>query len=699
MDRHTRKDRAQAEQRKGKASQVAELRRKVRDLKERIREIERRFELATRAATDGLWDWDLRTGIVYYSDRFLALLGISRDEITQDLSGFRERLHPDDRERVLSGIHQHLARQAPFDAVYRIRTHSGDYRWFRARGDSECDRTGKPIRMAGSIADLTERREAEREARVSQQAYKALFRTIDYGIAITDIDGRFLDANPAYLRLVGREFAELCKLRYHDLTPERYRPLDAREVQSMVASDYADPYEKEYVRPNGDVIPVELRCWLTRDIDGNPEEIFSIVRDISSEKQSREKIHNLAYYDFVTGLPNRQLFHAHLQYSIDKARSDGDLLALFFIDLDRFKQVNDTLGHNAGDLLLQEAGRRFAGALRGTDRVFRSGSDEAGSAVARLGGDEFTVILPRLAAREDAHAVALRLVETLETPFIIEENEVFVSGSVGIALFPDDGEDVESLTRSADTAMYHAKDQGRGTVAYYSESMGTARVERMILENGLRKVLDEAELHMVYQAQQSARDGSLSGCEALVRWNYRGERFIPPDQFIPIAEETGLIVPIGAWILHEVCEQWVRWHNAGFEPPRIGINVSGRQVTHPSFLQTLEEVRERTGVARDAIEFEITETVLLQHTEETETVLRAVHESGIEISLDDFGTGFSSLSHLRRFPIDRLKIDRSFVRDITTDAEDRALTAAIIDLAHNLRIQVVAEGVETEEQA
>ncbi len=694
-----RKDHVIGKSREREAARIEELEREVTRLRELVKQTEKRFELATLASSDGSFDWNIETGEVYYSDRFLALLDLDRAQIANDFSGFRERLHPEDRDRVMAEVHRHLSQDVPFDTVYRIRTRDGNHRWFRARGATQRDPTGKPTRMAGAIADLTERRQAEEKARLSQEAYRALFQTVDHGIAIIDIDGRFLDANPAFLKLVQRDFEGLRALDYRDLTPQEYLHLDEEAVQSMAERDYAEPYEKEYRLPNGERVPVELRCWLTRDDEGAPREMFAIVRDISSEKEAREQIHKLAYYDFVTGLPNRQLFHAHLQYAIDQARTYQDILALLFIDLDRFKQVNDTLGHSAGDKLLQEVGNRFSGALRSSDRVFRSGSDKPGSAVARLGGDEFTVILSKLQRREDAQAVARRLVETLEAPFSIEENEVFVSGCVGIALFPDDGLDVISLTRSADTAMYHAKDLGRASVAYYSESMGAAGVERMLLENGLRKALEERELHMVYQPQRGAVTGAVTGCEALVRWNHKGERFVPPDQFIPIAEDTGLIIPIGDWIFREVCEQWVRWVQEGYAPPRVGINVSARQITHPTFLRTFEKTLDECGVPREALELEITETVLLHEIAETKRVLDAIHADGIEIALDDFGTGFSSLSHLQRFPIDRLKIDRSFVNDITTDPEDRCLTAAIIGLAHNLGIRVVAEGVETEEQA
>ncbi len=447
----------------------------------------------------------------------------------------------------------------------------------------------------------------------------------------------------------------------------------------------------------------ELLASGGREVDESTAEMLARVGDLVGRaidrKLADEKIRRLAFRDDLTGLPNRQRFHHLLRDAVNQARQVDRRMALLFLDLDGFKKVNDTLGHEVGDRLLAEVATRFTSVVRASDYVGRHQGLDLEPAVSRLGGDEFTVLLTEIREPADAALVAQRLVDTLKRPVVLGGQEIFVSTSVGIAVFPEDGGDSESLLRNADAAMYFAKGRGRNGYQFYAEEMNTARSSQIEVEARLRSALEREAFELYYQPILGSESGEIVAAEALVRWQDGARGWVPPEEFLPVAEETGLIVPLGHWVFREACQQARRWQDELGRTIRIGVNVSGQQIREPGMLEMVRGTLEETGVSPESVELEITESTIMQDDALTEQTLGQLHAMGIGLALDDFGTGYSSLSYLRRFTIDRVKIDGSFVRELPENADDAELTSAIIAMAHGLRLSVVAEGVETARQA
>ncbi len=442
-------------------------------------------------------------------------------------------------------------------------------------------------------------------------------------------------------------------------------------------------------------------------IDGNDRTVrmTGTVQDITARKEAEEKIHHQAYYDSLTGLPNREFFKNRIGQALSIAKRHGRRVVTMFLDLDNFKRINDTLGHTIGDRLLVTVGDRLRSSVRDSDYATRNSAieqkgDEVYTSrnIARLGGDEFTILLAEIQCMEDAARVARRILKALSQPVVLAGHEVVVTTSIGIAVFPDDGEEIDGLLMNADTAMYHAKEAGKNTYRFYTQSMNTRALERLDLEGKLRKALSNDELSLHYQPQVDARSGELVGMEALLRWHNPELGFISPADFIPLAEDTGIIVEIGEWVLHSACAQNKAWQDAGLKPLRVGVNLSAVQFRQQELVATLKRILAETGLAPEYLDLELTESVIMQNAEETITALNKLQGMGLQLSVDDFGTGYSSLSYLKRFPLKVLKIDRSFIQDVPDNPDDTAITRAIIAMAHGLNLLVIAEGVETERQ-
>ncbi len=393
-----------------------------------------------------------------------------------------------------------------------------------------------------------------------------------------------------------------------------------------------------------------------------------------------------ANYDSLTQLPNRTLFVERLSHALSRGRRDNSRVAVLFVDLDHFKKVNDTLGHTAGDKLLQEAARRLTACMRETDTV------------ARFGGDEFTVILPDLQDAHNTKLVARKILECLAEPFVIDGAEIFVTGTLGITVFPDDGEDTETLLKNADTAMYKGKGEGRNTFRFFTAKMNAEALEYLELENALRHAIKHEQFILDYQPIIDLKTGRVTSAEALLRWNHPERGLVAPNEFVSLAEETGMIVPIGEWVLRTACEQMNVWRNVGLSSVHLSVNVSARQSRDAAFKDMIKGVLKETGADPKSITLEITESLFMEDEDNALTFLREFRDMGINLSLDDFGTGYSSVSYLKRFPVNILKIDRSFVVDIGKDTESRGLVEAIIAMAHSQNMKVIAEGAETEEQ-
>ena len=433
---------------------------------------------------------------------------------------------------------------------------------------------------------------------------------------------------------------------------------------------------------------------IAHDADGRARHMAGAVHDITRRKDAEEQIRRLAHYDPLTGLPNRLLFSKQLSRAIAQAGRSGQQLAVIFIDLDNFKRVNDTLGHRAGDELLRNASARLSGVLRAHDTVARH-ADHIGNSIARLGGDEFTVLLNGLHRPDDAAAVAQRLVDALAQPVVMRGTEVLVGGSLGVAMYPNDGTDVDTLLMHADTAMYRAKASGRGGFQLYDPSMNARALDRLHLETPLRRALERREFVLHHQPRVDVLSGKIVGVEALIRWQHAERGLVPPNDFIPMVEDSGLVILMGEWAIGEVCRQIAAWRDAGMAPVPVAVNLASthlREVTLPGLVRA---ALARHGVPAQLLGIEVTESNLLAEPEVSIAIAQQLCSLGVQLSIDDFGTGYSSLSYLKRLPIAALTIDRSVVRDLDTDPDDEAIVSAIIALAHSLKLRVAAEGVDT----
>jgi diguanylate cyclase (GGDEF)-like protein/PAS domain S-box-containing protein len=510
-------------------------------------------------------------------------------------------------------------------------------------------------------------------------------------------------------RIVGVERGErtVTHAWYLERVHPEDRPAVTRTLEMALARQAPYSLDVRLVRMDGKVRHVHEEAEVEFDPGGRPVRISGTTQDITERKEAEEQIRFLAYYDGLTLLPNRRLFMDHLNTALSNARRQGRPLGLLFIDLDRFKRINDTLGHDFGDRLLQKVSERLRKCLRSSDGLSRGDPMGGGGAdgLARLAGDEFIVAIPDINRGEDAAKVARRIVDSIAEPFSMDEHEVVLSCSVGISVFPADGDDVETLLKNADSAMYHAKEAGLGGFQFYSKSMNAAAVRRLSLETSLRKALERDEFQLHYQplldilATSAGGWGRVIGAEALIRWKHPEHGLVSPADFIPLAEESGLIVPMGEWILKTACEQVQAWHAAGYDLRHVAVNLSGRQFRQQAQLvRAIDMALRAVGLEPGRLELEITESVLMRNAEETVRSLHLLKEMGLRISVDDFGTGYSSLAYLTRFPIDTLKIDQSFVRDITSDPADAAIVGAVIAMAKSLDLSVIAEGVETRDQ-
>ncbi len=529
-----------------------------------------------------------------------------------------------------------------------------------------------------SFRDVSSRFAAEAALRDSELRYRLLFEQNAAGVCVSEVSGAIVDCNLTFASMLGYARSELIGLEAGQLYA---RPSQRMDLMSLLGdSPTLNSVELELRKKDGQAI------WGLMNLTMAGDRIHSTVVDISDRKRAEEQIEFHAYHDVLTHLPNRKLFADRLTQSISRARRSSKPLAVMFVDLDHFKSINDTLGHEAGDELLQEMALRLRANVRDDDTV------------ARLGGDEFTIILAELRQPEDAVSVAEKIINAVEQPLTIAGTSVEVSASIGIALFPEDGSDAESLLRNADSAMYRAKEAGRNTYQLCTDDMKRRAVERLSLETRLRRAITEGQLVLHYQPQVSLTSGAVIGVEALVRWNDPERGLVHPSAFIPMAEESRLILPLGEWVLLNACSQMRAWRDAGIELPLMSVNLSLRQFQQYDIVQSVRRVLAETGLDAGALELEITETAAMQNAESTVEVLQALRELGVSIAIDDFGTGYSSLNYLKRFPITAVKIDRAFIRDLATSEGDAAIVSAVVGIARALKLRVIAEGVETEEQ-
>lgn len=619
----------------------------------------------------------------FISPQVEDILGVSPQEWIDDPGVFWELLHPDDRERVVLAIGRGMEIGACFTAEYRMLARDGRTVWFHEQARTVRDVDGTPLMRQGMMQDVTERHESE----VALRQAAAVFRSTTEGVMITDAEGNIVDVNEAFCGITGYPRGEAIGRNPRFLQSGRHDPSFYQSLWTELYQAGAWRGEIWNRRKDGEVYPGWLTISTVRDDKGDIGNYVGVISDISAIKRSQEQLDFLAHHDPLTRLPNRLLFNARLSHALERARRGDGQLAVLFLDLDQFKAINDSMGHAVGDQLLQEVAHRLQDQLREEDTL------------ARIGGDEFLVVLERLGDRRDAGNVAHKLIECLATPFLLQDQDLYVSTSIGVSLYPGDGHDVDNLVKNADAAMYRAKDQGRNNYQFYTEELTDSAYQRVQMESSLRRALEHGQFRLRYQPQVDLQSRRLVGIEALLRWEREGEGLVAPGRFIPLAEESGLIIPVGEWVIRRVCRQVKTWSDSGVHIPRIAINVSGKQINLPGFPDTVERILAETGADPSLIEFEVTENFIMRRAAHAIGVLDRIKAFGISIAIDDFGTGYSSLAYLKRLPIDMLKIDRAFVRDIPDDSNDEAIARAVIALGHSMKMQVVAEGIETHEQA
>ena len=505
-------------------------------------------------------------------------------------------------------------------------------------------------------------------------------------VMVTDSEGRIEYVNPKFTEVTGYALDEVAGRTPGFLNSGKIPPEEFKKLWQVIKE--GKEWQGEFInrKKNGELYWERAVISSIRDSQGKITHFLALKEDITKRKWAEETIQHMAYYDPLTDLPNRMLFNDRLGQALAQARRKNHLVAILFLDLDRFKVINDTLGHTMGDLLLRSVAERLRKFTR------------EGDTIARMGGDEFTFLLTGLNQVDEAVKTAQSILDVLKHPFNLEGHEVHITPSIGISIFPYDGNDGVTLVKNADAALNRAKEQGRTNYQLYTPVMNAKAFERMTLENSLRKALEKGEFTLYYQPQVDLDSGEIIGMEALLRWEHPDLGLVSPAQFIPMAEETGLIVPIGEWVLRTACAQNKKWQELGYKPMHIAVNLSARQFNEKNLVDMISGVLRETGLDPQWLDLEITESVIMSHLESTIATMRDLHHLGIQISIDDFGIGYSSLSYLKKFPVHTLKIDQSFIREITTDPDDAAITAAVIAMGHSLKLKVIAEGVETMEQ-
>jgi diguanylate cyclase (GGDEF)-like protein/PAS domain S-box-containing protein len=659
----------------------------ARDITERLaREEElRRFRLAMDNSADMIVLIDRATmRFVDVNSTACRLLGYSREELMEMGPQHVLPVSRDELERSYDELIANPSRASGMNTVYRCK----DNTLLPFESTRRVLRSGDRYIIAAISRDIRERLAAEEALRRSNERFNLAVRATNDVIWDWDLATDELWWNENFSRVFGyppeqHGTGKFWKACIHG--DDRERVVKAiHDLLDSGGENWSDEYR--FMRSDGSYAHVLDRGHAVRDASGRAVRMIGAKTDITMRKEAEEKLAYLAQFDSLTGLPNRHLFRDRLMHSMARAKRTGNAMAVLFIDLDRFKLINDTLGHGAGDRLLKEATQRLQSCVRSSDTV------------GRFGGDEFGAVVTDLAKPADASVVAQKIIEALARPFNLDGHESYVTASIGITLFPTDGGEAGTLIMNADAAMYRAKEQGRNTYQYFTREMNERAMQRVKTESALRRAIERNEFLLHYQPKVRIANGEVCGFEALLRWQHPERGLVPPLEFIPVLEDTGLIVPVGEWVIGEVCAQIRRWQDAGFRPPAVAVNLSARQFQQKGLEDTVGAELRRSGIEPALLQFELTESLLMKEPETAARTLRGLKKLGVMLSVDDFGTGYSSLSYLKRFPIDALKIDRAFIRDVTVDPDDAAITFAIIGLAHSLKLSVIAEGVETRDQ-
>ena len=653
---------------------------------EELRRANERLSLAERSASAGAWEWDFATGKVTWSDGLFRLFGLDPATTEPGLAAWQTVVHPADRQAAENCGASAIRDRKPLLQEYRVVLPDGSLRWVDSFGEVICDDEGARLRIAGLCIDATARKQAEERLRASEERFRKLFEDTHQAILLVE-DDRFVAVNQAALAMLRMERPDqLLGLSHVDISPPAQpdgRPsAEAAAAMARIASEQGfHEFEWEYVRADGE--PFTTRVLLTLIHQGDKNLLHGVLTDITDQKKAREQIDFLAYHDTLTGLPNRMLGQDRLRHEVATAARHHTRLAVLYLDLDKFKYVNDTYGHAQGDSLLKGVAMRLTRCLR------------AGDTPCRLAGDEFMVVLPDLQAHEQLSNACERILDSLADPFDLAGVQFVTSFSIGVAICPRDGTDDETLMRHADMALYAAKKAGPNSYRFFEPEMNARMMRYVRTRESLRQALDRQEFELHYQPQIDLRSGRTVSVEALIRWRRPGYGLVMPDNFLAAAEDSGLIGPIGRWALREACRQAAAWHDVGMNDLVVtATNLSPVQFRKGNVEQDVLAALDESRLDPACLELELTESILLRHEEAVMATLARWTARGVRLAIDDFGTGYSSLSYLKDFKLDKLKIDRAFVSHILDDDNVRAIVQAIIAIARSLKLKTVAEGVE-----
>ncbi|WP_432473255.1 two-component system response regulator [Amphritea sp. HPY] len=662
--------------------QKADLEDRVRERTAELLDANQALKGAQRIASLGNWEWNFATDQVSWSDEMYRILNQDPQRTVPGNNAYIDSTHPEDQNRLRQTIVESRDNLQPFSIEHRILQIDGSIRYLHTLGEIVVDKSHQATHMCGTIQDITEQRQTQEKL---EQA-NTVFESTAEGIIITDAKQHIISVNPAFSEITGFKRHEAIGQNLDFRHSIQHKPSFYQTINQALLKEGLWRGEMWNTCKDKTVNPELVAITAIRNPQGELTNYIMVLSDISSLKKSEEQLEYLAHHDPLTDLANRLLLNDRLEHGIATAARQNNSLALLFIDLDRFKDINDSFGHTFGDSILKLVASRLKNELRTTDTV------------ARLGGDEFIILAENIQDQSEIITLSQKILSIFIEPFAPNNNEIFVGASIGISVYPDDGDCAATLIRNADTAMYQAKNAGRNTFRFYTSELTAAATDRLQMETALRRAITNNELSLHFQPIVDPSSGKTEHLEALLRWHNKELGNVTPDRFIPLAEATSLIIPIGEWVLRNACQEMQKLLQLGYPLNKVSVNISSLQIQRCDLPKLVAEILQETGLNPHHLDLEITESVLMDEPEKVLLALNQIRSLGVTLTIDDFGTGYSSLSYLKRFPINTVKIDQSFVRDIPHDPNDEAIARAIIALAQSLQLGIVAEGVETDAQ-
>lgn len=640
------------------------------------------LELVEKFTYAGTWVWDFDTSSFSYSKEFLEIIGLNEGELENNYESFFQLIPDEERSDVEVTFRKSMQKHEPFETVHRVLHANGGKRTVKQRAKVILNNQGQASSIIGCMRDITERRQTKEDLALTSQVFEYSIE----GIIITDSRGNILRVNKAFSDITGYSETEVIGSNPSILRSGRHAADFYKKMWNALSVEGHWHGEVWNRRKGGDVYPEWLAIRAVKDDSGHVNHYIGIFDDITEQKAAEERIERLASYDALTDLPNRLMFRGRLKMAMAEAEQNEQMLGVLSINLDRFNNINDTLGHAVGDSLLQLIAQRLKLCVR------------QGDTLARLGGDEFVIMLSDLHHEREVISMAEKILHNVAQPIRLDDSEVFITCSIGISMHSM-GDDRDDLLKNATSAMFHVKEQSGNNYQFYRDEMNAAVAEQLFMENSLHRAQERSEFMLYYQPQVDLSSGEITGVESLIRWRHPELGQVRRDRFIPALEDTGLIHSVGEWVLRTACEQQVAWQKNLGKRLKVAVNLSPKQFSNSKRLfEIIRSVVNETGIEPEMLELEITEGSLMNHVKESAITLKRLKDMGIQLSIDDFGTGYSSLSYLKRFPVDTLKIDQSFVQGVSYDSDDAAITSTIIAMGHSLNLEVMAEGVETIEQ-